>query len=395
MVASIVREKVQQAFSILIEKDVDLWITFVRETSGGGDPLLPLIYGLDLTWQSALILTRSGESIAIVGRLEAEAARRTGAYTSVIQYDQSIQPELLSVLTRLNPSRIAINYSVDDVHSDGLTYGMYQLLCRYLEGTPYLSRLESAEKLNSALRGRKTAQEIQYIKMAIRTTHQIFASTFNTIKIGMTEMEVSNYMHAQLDQFSVEPAWEPENCPMVNTGPDSPIGHVGATQLKIAPGHLVHFDFGVKQDGYCSDIQRMVYFLRDGEQVPPPDVQRGFDTVRTAIQRALQAMKPGIPGKVIDHIARQSILEAGYPDYPYATGHQVGRVVHDGAGILGPEWERYGDTPNYLLEPGQVYTLEPGLPVPGYGYMGLEEDVIVTQSGAEYLGDPQTELIVK
>ena len=139
----------------------------------------------------------------------------------------------------------------------------------------------------------------------------------------------------------------------------------------------------------------MVYFRKPGESSSPPEVQHAFDTVRTAIQRAFDAMKPGIPGKAIDRLARQVIVESGNPEYPYATGHQMGRVVHDGAGILGPEWERYGDTPNYLLEAGQVYTIEPGLAVPGYGYLGLEEDVVITPGGAEYLGDPQTELIVK
>ena len=258
---SLVQEKVQQAIGILQEMDVDMWLTFVRETSAGGDPILPLIYGLDLTWQSALILTKAGERIAIVGRLEAEAARRTGAYDTIIHYDQSIQPELLAVLERLNPNRIAINYSIDDVHADGLSYGMYQLLCRYLEGTPYLSRLESAEKLHAALRGRKTPQEIEYIRGAIRTTYAIFQRTFDYIKIGMTEKDVSDFMHSQLDEFGLQPAWELINCPTVNTGPDSPIGHVGPTDLQISPGHIVHFDFGVLQDDYCSDIQRVVYFL--------------------------------------------------------------------------------------------------------------------------------------
>lgn len=395
MISSLVQEKVQQAIGILQEMDVDMWLTFIRETRTGSDPILPLIYGLDLTWQSALILTKSGERIAIVGRLEAEATRRIGAYDTILQYDQSIQPTLINVLERLNPNRIAINYSTNDVHADGLTYGMYQLLCKYLEGTPYLSKLETAEKLHSALRGRKTPKEIQFIRNAIRTTSTIFQRTFKSIKIGMTEKEVSDFMHSQLKEFGLQPAWELINCPTVNTGPDSPIGHVGPTDLKISPGHILHFDFGVLQDDYCSDIQRVVYFLRPDEKVPPPEVQHGFDTVREAVQRALEAMKPGVTGKSIDHIARQTVISAGYPEYPYGTGHQVGRVVHDGAAMLGPEWERYGDTPNYLLEAGQVYTIEPGLAVPGYGYIGIEEDVLVTPGGAEYLGDPQMELIIK
>ncbi len=392
---TLVQEKVQQAIGILQEMDTDLWLTFVRETTAGGDPILPLIYGLDLTWQSALLLTKTGDRIAIVGRLEAEAALRTGAYDTILHYDQSIQPELLGVLERLDPKQIAINFSIDDVHADGLSYGMYQLLCRYLDGTPYRSRLVSAEKLHSALRGRKTPQELECIRAAIRTTSSILQRTFDFLTLGMTEVEVSDFMHAQLDEFDVLAAWELINCPTVNTGPESPIGHVGPSGLKISPGHIVHIDFGVLQDEYCSDIQRVVYFLRPGEEAPPPEVQHGFDTVRATIQAAFHAMKPGVNGKSVDQVARKTILDAGYPEFPYATGHQIGRVVHDGAAILGPEWDRYGDTPNYLLEPGQVFTIEPGLAVKGYGYIGLEEDVLVTSSGAEYLSAPQVELIVK
>lgn len=393
--STLVQEKVQQAIGILQELEIDLWLTFVRETMANKDPVLDLVYGSDLTWESALLISRTGERVAIVGRFEAEAARRTNTYGKVVLYDQSIQPILLEEINTLDPKKIAINYSLNDVHADGLSYGMYQLLQMYLKNSPYASRLVSAEKIHSALRGRKTSQEVDRIRCAVATTSQIFDRTFDFIRVGMSEVQVSDYMHSLLEEFGVRAAWEYNNCPTVNTGPESSIGHVGPTNLKIAPGHIVHFDFGVSQRDYCSDIQRVVYFHRPGEVTPPPEVIHGFETVRSAIEGALQSMKPGIPGKDIDHIARQTIINAGYPEYMYATGHQLGRVAHDGAGILGPEWERYGDTPNYLIEADQVYTVEPGLNVPGYGYIGLEEDVIVTGRGAEFLGEPQRELIIK
>ena len=391
---SIIQEKVKQAVNILREKKTDAWLTFVRETTAGGDPILPLIIGQDLTWNSALIITASGASIAIVGRYEAESVLRSKAYTQVIPYDQSIQPDLVRTLAELNPQQIAINYSLHDVHADGLSYGMYQLLSRYLSDTPLLERLTPAEMIIAALRGRKTPLEVSRIQAAVKTTEQIFSNTFAYMHPGMTEIQIADFMHAQLHAFGVGPAWDLAHCPAVNTGPNSPVGHAGPTDLMIEPGHLVHFDFGVKQDEYCSDIQRVIYFTRPGETHPPEPVVRAFNTVYGAIQQVFSAIRPGRRGKEIDAIARQAITSAGYPEYLYATGHQLGRTAHDGAGILGPQWERYGDTPNYTIEPGQVYTIEPGVAVPGYGYLGLEEDILVTNDGAVFLGDPQVNLII-
>jgi len=393
--STLVQEKVKQALELLREKNIDCWLTFVRETPAGGDPVLPLIYGHNLTWQSALILTLSGESFAIVGAFEAETARRTGAYTTVIPYHNSIRRSLLHTLERVDPGKIAINYSKNDVLADGLGHGLYQLLVDYFVDTPWEQRLTSAEELIGALRGRKTSSEVKRIRAAIGTTQQIYARAFDYAQIGMSESQVSNFMHAQLNEFGVQPAWDYEDCPTVNAGPESPVGHVGPGEIRIERGQLLHLDFGVKQDEYCSDIQRVVYFQGSGESAPPEPVQHGFNTVVHAIQAAVEAMKPGVLGKEVDSIARQIVTDAGYDEFKYATGHQLGRLAHDGAGILGPEWERYGDTPNFPLEAGQVYTVEPGLMVPGYGYVGLEEDVLVTESGAEFLSNPQVELILR
>jgi Xaa-Pro aminopeptidase len=394
--SQLVQEKVEQALGILDEQEIDLWLTFVRETSASGDPVLPLIYGEgDLTWQSALMLTRTGERIAIVGRFDAESAKGTGAYQNVIGYDDSLRLELLPALERLDPARIALNYSTDDVLADGLSHGLYQILMGYLHDTPCADRIVSAEGIIQALRGRKTAGEISRIKAAVETTQQIYERTFSYLQPGMTEIEIGDYMQAQLEVFGVGPAWHEGHCPTVNAGPDSPVGHVGRTEQVIQRGQLLHFDFGVKQDAYCSDIQRVVYLLAPGESQPPEPVQRGFDTVVRAVQAAVEAMKPGVLGKDVDAEARSVVTGAGYPEYKYGTGHHLGRLAHDGGGILGPTWERYGDSPFQPLEAGQVYTVEPGLAVPGYGYIGLEEDVLVTEDGAEYLSAPQRELVVR
>jgi Xaa-Pro aminopeptidase len=395
MPTSLASQKVLQAVSILNELDLDCWLTFVRETSHGGDPILPAIYGeSSLTWPSALIITRKGERIAILGRLEVEAARATGAYTEIIPHDTGIRDALRQTLARLDPATIAINTSRTDVLADGLSWGMYQNLLAILEGTPYAGRLVSAERVVAAVNGRKTPSEVAAIRKAVEKTARVFEAVYQVAHPGMSELEIGALFHRQVAQLGLGYAWAPASCPAVNAGPDSPMGHSGPGPIVLRRGQLLHFDFGVKVDGFCSDIQRMMYFLAPGESQPPDAVRVGFETVVQAIQRAAAALKPGVLGAEIDAIARQTVTGAGYPEYLYGTGHQLGRRAHDGGGMLGPRWEKYGDLPDRPVEAGQVYTLEPGLMVPGYGYVGLEEDVLVTETGCEFLSIPQTELVV-
>jgi Xaa-Pro aminopeptidase len=393
---TLIQEKVQQAISILNEKDIDLWLIFVRETSVNSDPILPVIYGEEtLTRQSALLFHKSGETIAIVGRIDAETTRLIAAYQTVIPCDAGISQYLLAELKRLNPVKIAINTSLSNVMADGLSYGMYQLLIKMLANTPFIDRLCSAEEIISALNGRKTKSEVALIQAAIAETLDIYQETYNFMQPGMTEKDIADFMHRQLADRNLQAAWTYDGCPAVNSGPDSPVGHAAPTDIQLKPGHLVHFDFGVQKDGYCSDIQRMVYLLRPGETEPPAEVQQGFDLVRKAVEAARAVLRPGITGLAVDQAARKVITDAGYPEYHYATGHQLGKHAHDGGGILGPQWEVYGELPNQIIEKDQVYTIELGIALPDYGYIGLEEDVLVTADGNEYLGEPQIELVVK
>ena len=392
---TLIQEKANQAIEILKEQETDLWLTFVRETSGVRDPALDLLIGAnDLTWPSALILTRKGEKIAIIGNLEKDALQRLDVFSEIIGYDTAVSGLLRDTITRLNPDRIAVNTSRNNVHADGLTHAMYEFLREYLAGTPYADRLVSAEPVISALRGRKTPAEQARIRRAVEITDDIFRKTFDFIKVGMTEIEIGKYMQKLAHENGVGLAWPAEDCPAVNSGPDSPVGHNGPTNIKVQRGHLIHFDFGVQYDDYCSDIQRVAYVLREGETEAPPEIQRGFITIRTAIEKSREAMKAGATGNSIDVISRGIVTDSGYPEYPYALGHQLGRVAHDGGTLLGPLWEKYGDSPRQKLEVGQVFTIEPGLAVPGYGYMGLEEDVFITERGAEYFTEPQKEIVL-
>ena len=192
------------------------------------------------------------------------------------------------------------------------------------------------EEVISALCGRKTISEIQRNKWAIASTLDIYTLTFPKITPRMTEIEVAEIMQAEVEERGLGYAQAKNNNPAVNSGPDSPVCHNAPTDIKIERGHLLHFDFGVKQNNYCADIQRMVYFCKPGEKSAPEAVQREFITVVQAIQAAFKIIKPGLQGIEVDAANRRVLIGAGCPGYKYATGHQVGRLAHDGGCILGP-----------------------------------------------------------
>jgi Xaa-Pro aminopeptidase len=217
-----------------------------------------------------------------------------------------------------------------------------------------------------------------------------FWATF--IKAGKTEKEIAAFMRQKAKDAGVKFAWDPNSCPAVFAGPETASAHYQPTDRVVERGHILNMDFGLKYNEYCSDLQRTYYVLNEGETKAPPDVQRGFDTIITSIELARKQMRPGIEGIEIDKTARDYITRSGYPEYPHGLGHQVGRFAHDGTALLGPAWEKYAQKPFQKLEKGMVFTIEPRLPVEGRGIATVEEMVIVTDTGAEFLSTPQTEL---
>lgn len=386
-------EKLEQVPGILRELDLDAWLIFVRETSALHDPSLDVVVGTHVTWPSAFLVTRSGERHAIVGSLDRANLEGLGHWPQITGYVGGISDDLRGLIARLDPRTIAINVSEDDASADGLTAGMHRLLTRILEGTPYGSRLTSSGRLIAALRGRKTELERERIRRACSTTTGIFDAVTPKLRAGMTEREFAAAIVEAMERSGVQgPAWEPSHCPAVFTGPDSAGAHAGPTDRRIEPGHIVNVDFGVRLEGYCSDLQRTWYVLREGEDRAPEAVEHGFRTILEAIRAGAAAIRPGKTGAEIDDVVRGHVTARGYTEYPHGTGHQIGRVAHDGGGGLMPRWERYGGTPLLPIEAGQCYTIEPRLTVPGHGIATCEDIVVVEADGARFLSDPQQEL---
>lgn len=389
---SLVKEKIKQAIGILDELEIDVWLTFVRESRSNPDPILDLIYGTSCTWHSAFMITRSGETVAIVGSLDVANTAETGAYEEVIGYVGSVREELLKAIDRFAPKRIAVNYSVDSVMADGLSHGMWLTLNNLLKGTDYSSRLVSSDHIIDALRGRKSDMELKRITASCHAAQEILETVSKFLKPGVTEKQVAAYIIEQMEKRKLEQAWDPTHCPAVFTGPESAGAHAGPTDRKVERGHILNVDFGVRKDGYCSDLQRTWYILREGEKKAPDEVAKGFKTIIEAIEKAASKIRPGVEGHVVDSAARGHITASGYEEYLHGLGHQVGRAAHDGGGLLAPAWERYGRLSFVELEAGNVFTIEPRLTVQGHGIVTVEEEVVVTSNGCRYLSRPQKEI---
>jgi len=253
-------------------------------------------------------------------------------------------------------------------------------------------RLVPAERIISALRQRKSPDELGRLRAAVTAAEEIFRDTHRFIAPGKTEAEIAAFMRHATQARGLGFAWDPRSCPSVFTGPDTAGAHYAPTGRPVERGHVLNIDFGVRRDLYCSDLQRTMYVLRAGESAPPPEVVHGFETILRSIEAARAAMRPGVTGNAVDTAARTVITAAGYPEFPHALGHQVGRFAHDGTALLAPAWEKYAGKPFEPLEEGMVFTIEPRLPVPGRGVVTIEEMVVVRGGGAEYLSEPQTAL---
>ena len=355
------------------------------------DPILPLVIGHEVTWQSFFLYTKDGKSFALVGNFDKANFENSGCFDEVISYVAGPKEEFLKLINRVDPLQIALNYSPSDAGADGLTHGMFLQLNEYLEATQYTNRFVSAEQLVSKLRSRKLPQEVKLLKKAADIACEVWDEVVSGLKPGLTEKAVANLIEKGISKRGCSISFDT----LVNAGDKTDPGHGLPTNAKLSLGDLLHVDFGVRYENYYSDIQRLLYFKRPKEKNPPVELIDAFETVNEIITRTAEICKPGRKGHEIDALARQILNEYGYPEYQHALGHQLGRSVHDGGAVLGPKWERYGNTPAIPLEEGNVFTLELELILPGIGCVGLEEDVVIIGGKTKFLSKRQTKLAVK
>jgi Xaa-Pro dipeptidase len=390
------------ALQAMKEEKIDMWLILTREYAV--DPLAKDFSADKAVAKTALIFINEDTSlkkIAICASYDTDPLQKSGIYDTIISYKkEGLAPHLKKIVEERKPKKIAVNISSDSPLADGLTASMFDYLKNTL-GEKYTSRFVSSENIVIAYRSRLLPEEIEIMKEALKITEEIISKALSPKVIipgKTTEKDVANFIKKLMKSYDVETSWEAESCPSVNAGITR--GHSEPSDYVIQRGDLVTIDFGINLSGYCSDIQRTAYILRKDETEPPDFIKKMWETNVKAIESAFGKIKPGATGFEVDSASRTIITSAGYEEYPHAAGHVIGYSTHEIGPILGPNWkDRYGKKVFYRLLPNQVYALEPSVYLfskdrNGYLRIGIEEDVLVTETGAEFLSTPQKDLIL-
>jgi Xaa-Pro dipeptidase len=251
---------------------------------------------------------------------------------------------------------------------------------RYIENGAPGAHIISAEKELAGLRLCKDETEVAKMRKAVKIAQDALEATLPLVKIGMTEQELANELVIQLLRHGSQP--ELPFAPIVSTGPDSANPHASPSERKVQAGDLFLFDWGAAYDGYISDLTRT---FAVGE------IDAKFEKIHKVVQEAnaagRAAGKPGLPCAVVDNAARGVIEKAGYGEYfRHRTGHGIGMEAHEDPYMRGDNQQ--------ILEPGMAYTVEPGIYLLGEGGVRIEDNMVVTETGAESLSDMPREIRV-
>jgi Xaa-Pro dipeptidase len=256
-------------------------------------------------------------------------------------------------------------------------YKMRVLELRLLEKAAYALTCEPAEALIAQLRMIKDADEIAAMRRAIEITERALDDVLAAVRVGMTERQVASLLTQALLQHGAEGlAFEP----LIQSGPNAALPHATAGERVIQSGEVLLLDFGITLDSYNSDITR-TFVLGDASA----EIKKIYELVKQANAAGRAAARPGAAGQDVDRATRKVIAEAGYGQYfTHRTGHGLGLEGHE------PPYMVEGNA--VPLEVGNTFTIEPGIYIPGLGGVRIEDDMVITENGAESLTTYDREL---
>ncbi|NMC54455.1 MAG: aminopeptidase P family protein [Chloroflexi bacterium] len=388
----VAREKIETATGYLQQNHVDAWLILTRE---GSDPAMPLMVGVRSVHEAAIFLRKDGNHTVLCSQSDRGNYQSTGLFQTVQVYEKDFEANLSDVLAQMNPSRLMLNFSQIDHLSDGLSLGQYMMLQKIV-GAEKLASIEiSSENLQKQLRGIKSPTEVERLQKAIDLTIEIYDEVFSKLKCGLSEKEISNFFIQGMKDRGVTSgigsAYDPPIVCLVRAG----LAHRQPGDAKVIPGDILIMDFSVKYRDYVSDIARTVYFLKEGETQAPADIQHAFETAHRAITTVIDYIGKGKKGWQVDQVGRQVIENGGFPTVRHSVGHQIGRNCHDGGVTLGPRRAYPRPEVEGEVQVGELYAIEPtviqdnGLPC-----MLVEENILITESGARILSRRQNELVL-
>ncbi|MGA2490435.1 MAG: Xaa-Pro peptidase family protein [Anaerolineales bacterium] len=231
-----------------------------------------------------------------------------------------------------------------------------------------------------SLRICKDADEITAMRKAVRVAQAALEATLPSVKIGVTEKEIAAELVIQLLRGGSQS--EMPFAPIVSSGPNSANPHASPSDRKLRPGDLLVVDWGATVDGYISDLTRTFAVGKVAEEY-----RKIHQVVLEANAAGRAAAQPGVPCANVDIAARTVIEKAGYGQhFTHRTGHGIGLEPHEDPYIRSDNTQ--------LLEPGMTFTVEPGIYLPGQNGVRIEDDVLITEDGAECLSDMPRELRV-
>lgn len=268
-----------------------------------------------------------------------------------------------NLLAELNLSRLGFE-------GEHITFALYHQLSDILKKAQSKVRLIPVEGVVESLRAIKDPEEIELITKAVEITDQAFDYIKDRIWPGMTEKEIA----WEIEKFFRESG--SSSLPfevIVASGPNSALPHAKPSERQIAPGEPIVIDIGARIDGYSSDFTRTIC-LGEGDST----FKKIYDTVLGAQLAAITIIKEGMSGQEADNLARTVIEEGGYAEaFGHGLGHGVGLVVH--------EMPRLGPNSNDILSSGMVFTIEPGIYLPGWGGVRIEDLAVMEKGGVKVL----------